>query len=160
MDLTGGAQRVLFREGAFTLLDLITALALFGILTAIAVPNWASQLPTYRLNGAARQVQSELHGIKSQAIAGNADFRVVFLSSNSYKIERKEGAEYKPTGEQRSLPDGIAFSAGTADPIRFSPRGTADSRTLKLCNGKREGKEIILSGSTGRVRVAGAVCSS
>ena len=159
MSLTG-AQQTLFRDSGFTLLDLITALALFGILTAIAVPNWASQLPTYRLNGAARQVQSELHGIKSQAIAGNADFRIVFLSSNSYKIERKEGAEYKPTGEQRRLPDGITFAGGTADPIRFSPRGTADSRTLKLCNGKHEGKEIILSGSTGRVRVAGGVCSS
>lgn len=157
MNLTVDKQ-ALFRDRAFTLLDLITAVALFGILTAIAVPNWASQLPTYRLNSAARQLQSELHRVKSQAVARNAHLRVVFLAPSAYRIERKDGAGYRSTGEEKTLPEGITFGGGNIGPIGFAPRGTADGGTVPLCNDKREGKNIIVSGSTGRVRVAGATC--
>jgi type II secretory pathway pseudopilin PulG len=152
------AHQALFRDGAFTLLDLITGLAICGVLAAIAVPNWASQLPTYRLNSAARQLQSELHWVKSQAVARSAHLRVVFLAPAAYRIDRKEGAGYRPAGEQKTLPEGITFGGGNIGPIGFAPRGTADGGTITLCNDKREGKNIIVSGSTGRVRVAGAAC--
>ena len=153
-----GAREALFRDSAFTLLDLITGLAICGALAAIAVPNWASQLPTYRLNSAARQLQSELHRVKSQAVARSAHLRVVFVVPSAYRIERKEGAAYRSTGEQKALPEGITFGDGNVRPIGFAPRGTADSATITLCNDKREGKNIIVSGSTGRVRVTGVTC--
>ena len=152
------AKRVLFEDRAFTLLDLVTGLAICGALAAIAVPNWASQLPTYRLNSAARQLQSELHRVKSQAVARSAHLRVVFLAPGAYRIEWKDGATYRSTGEQKTLPEGIAFGGGNIGPIGFAPRGTADGGTITLCNAKREGKNIVVSGSTGRVRVAGAAC--
>ena len=84
--------------------------------------------------------------------------RVVFLAPAAYRIERKEGAAYRSTGEQKPLPEGITFSGGNVGPIGFAPRGTADGGTITLCNDKREGKNIIVSGSTGRVRVTGATC--
>ena len=151
-------QRVLFRDCAFTLLDLITGLAICAALAAIAVPNWAALLPTYRLNSAARQLQSELHRVKSQAIARSAHLRVVFLTPRAYRIEQKDGAAYRSTGEQKTLPEGITFGGDGTGAIGFAPRGTADGGTITLCNDKREGKNIVVSGSTGRVRVAGATC--
>jgi type II secretory pathway pseudopilin PulG len=152
------AKRAVFEDRAFTLLDLVTGLAICGVLAAIAVPNWASQLPTYRLNSAVRQLQSEFHWVKSQAVARSAHLRVVFLAPSAYRIERKEGGGYRSTGEQKTLPDGITFGGGNIGPIGFAPRGTADSGTVTLCNDKREGKNVIVSGSTGRVRVTGATC--
>jgi Tfp pilus assembly protein FimT len=138
-------------------LDLLTALGLFAAMAAIAIPNLAGQLPTYRLNTAARQVQSELHRIKSQAVAHNANFRVVFLNPSLYRIERMSGS-YQSTGEQKALPEGIVYGNTSAADISFTPRGTANSDTVSLCNSRREGKNIIVFGGTGRIRVVSSPC--
>jgi Tfp pilus assembly protein FimT len=152
-------QSILSRESAFTLLDMIIALALLGILAAIAVPNLAGQLPTYRLNTAARQVQSELHRIKSQAVARNADFRAVFVPPSSYRIEKKTGtAAYEPTGENKTLPEGIFYGKVGAANISFTPRGTSTTGTIKLCNSRHEGKNLIVFGGTGRIRIEREIC--
>lgn len=152
-------QSILSRESAFTLLDMITALALSGILAAIAIPNLAGQLPTYRLNTAARQVQSELHRIKSQAVAQNTEHRAVFLPPSSYRIEKKIGATtYASTGEIKPLPDGIIYGNASAKNISFTPRGTSTGDTIKLCNSRREGKNVIVFSGTGRIRVVSERC--
>lgn len=83
----------------FTLLELIVALAIFSVLAAIAIPTWSTLIPTYALNSAARQVQSELHRTKSRAVAENTHFRVVF-SAASYKIQKHNGFRF---GELRKL---------------------------------------------------------
>ena len=153
------SQLLFSRESAFTLLDMITALALSGILAAIAIPNLADQLPTYRLNTAARQVQSELHRIKSQAVAQNTEHRAVFLPPSSYRIERKIGATtYASTGEIKPLPEGIVYGNASAKDISFTPRGTSTSDTIRLCNSRREGKNVVVFGGTGRIRIASQSC--
>jgi Tfp pilus assembly protein FimT len=138
---------------------MIIALALSGILGAIAIPNLAGQLPTYRLNAAARQIQSELHRIKSQAVAQNTEHRAVFLPPSSYRIERKIGTTtYASTGEIKPLPDGIIYGNASAKNISFTPRGTSTNDTIKLCNSRREGKNVVVFGGTGRIRVASERC--
>ena len=148
----------MLQNRAFTLLVLVMALAIFGILAGIAIPNWAAQLPTYRLNSAVRQVQSELHRIRSQAVAGNKDFRVVFVTPALYRIEKNMGSGYEPTGESRALPDGIAYGNASVGLISFTPRGTSNGGTIRLCNNKREGKSIVVLSSTGRIRVVSGAC--
>ena len=138
---------------------MITAVALSGILASIAIPNLADQLPTYRLNTAARQVQSELHRIKSQAVAQNTEHRAVFLLPSSYRIERKIGATtYASTGEIKPLPEGIVYGNASAKNISFTPRGTSTSDTIRLCNSRREGKNVVVFGGTGRIRIASQSC--
>jgi type II secretory pathway pseudopilin PulG len=146
------------RSWGFTLLDLITGLGIFIALAAIAIPNLGAQLPAYRLNSAVRQVQSELNRIKSQAISNNAEFRAVFLAPSRYRIEKKIGGAYQPTGENKVLPDGISYANGSAALISFTPRGTSSSDTIKLCNSRREGKNIVVFGGTGRVRIVNGAC--
>lgn len=138
---------------------MITALALSGILAAIAIPNLAGHLPAYRLNAAARQVQSELHRIKSQAVAQNTEHRAVFLPPSSYQIEKKIGSTaYEPTGENKTLPEGIFYGRVGAANISFTPRGTSTTGTIKLCNGRHEGKNLIVFGGTGRIRIEREIC--
>ena len=97
-----------FCHRGFSLTEILVAIAIMSILAAIAVPNWSTLLPTYALNSAARQVQSELHKTKSRAVAENRDFHLVF-SSTSYKIQRHKGSRYEDTGENKPLPEGIFF---------------------------------------------------
>lgn len=141
-------------EVGFTLLEVILAMALFSILAAIALPNWTALVPGFRLNGAARQIQSEFHRTKARAVSGNTDLRLVFASRN-YVIERKNGASWETTGENKPLPDGIDIRSVTVSGLGFTPRGTptpGTGGTVKLCNGTGVGKNIVV-GSTGRVRI-------
>jgi Tfp pilus assembly protein FimT len=141
-------------EVGFTVLEVVLAMALCSILAAIAIPNWTALLPGFRLSGAGRQIQSELHRTKARAVSGNTDFRLVFASTN-YAIERRNGASWEGTGEKKPLPDGIEVRSVTVSSLGFTPRGTptpGTGGTVKLCNGTGGGRNVVV-GSTGRVRI-------
>ena len=135
----------------FTLIEIVFVLAIFAVLTAIALPNWSTLLPDYNLKAAARQVQSELHRIKSQAVSQNATFQLVFSAT---------GDNYTVQGIIKSLPEGIDIRNSTT--IAFTPRGTATftpDGTVKLCNNKNAGYNVAVS-DTGRIQVcAPSVCN-
>lgn len=148
------------RAGGFTLTEIIVALAIIAILTAIAIPNWSTLLPTYALNSAARQVQAELHRLKSRAVAENANFRLVF-SGTTYTLEKYSGGSYSATGNSGTLPDGITLADASATTVGFTSRGMSidsSEQTITLCNVKNSGKNIVLS-DTGRIRIDDASCS-
>lgn len=154
-------QLFIRRQEGFTLTEILVAMAIMSILAAIAIPNWSTLLPNYALNSAARQVQSELHKLKSRAVAENANFRLVFSATTyTYSMEKYSGSSYTATGETRTLPTGITL-AGTSDPtLGFTSRGTSiDStdKTVKLCNIKSSGKNVVLS-DLGRIRIDDASC--
>src|SRR5215471_14652449 len=56
----------------FSLAELVIGIVVFGILAAIAVPQFLAFRPKNRLNGAARQVYSELMWARSKAVNDNA----------------------------------------------------------------------------------------
>ena len=155
-------MRLLFirRQEGFTLTEILVVVAIFSILAAIAIPNWGTLLPTYALNSAARQVQSELHRLKSRAVSENADFRLVF-SGTTFSMEKYSGGSYTATGETRTLPDGITLASTSDTILGFTSRGTSldigSDKTVKLCNIKSAGKNIVLS-DTGRIRIDNASC--
>lgn len=136
----------------FTLEEILVVVAILSILAAIAVPNWSTLLPTYALNSATRQIQSELHRTKSRAVAENRDFRLVF-SSTSYKIQRHKGSRYEDTGENKPLPEGIFLGNSSVKTLSFASRGTSNGGTVRLCNSNGVGKNIRVQSSTGRTRV-------
>ena len=147
------------QQDGFTLVEILVALTIIGILSAIAVPNWNTLLPTHALNGASRQVQSELHKLKSRAVAENARFHLVF-STSSYSIEKYSGGSWTATGENKPLPEGITLASTSDTTLGFTSTGTStDStdKTVKLCNIKGAGKNVILS-DIGRVGIVNATC--
>ena len=134
------------RSEGFSIVEVIVALALMGILTAIALPNWHSLLPTYALNNSVRQVQSELHNLKMRAAAENVGFQLVYSQgANGYTVQRdSKTLATKPIAEGTSITkDGV---------ITFSPRGTAGANRVRLRNTAGVCKQVIVS-ATGRVRV-------
>lgn len=132
------------------MIEIVFVLAIFAVLTAIAVPNWGTLLPDYNLKAAARQVQSELHRIKSQAISENVTYQLVFSASgDNYTVQRVAGST--TTLGIKGLPEGIDLQSSIT--VAFNARGIASSSgTVKLCNNKNAGYNVAVS-DTGRIQI-------
>jgi prepilin-type N-terminal cleavage/methylation domain-containing protein len=134
------------RGFGFSVIELLTVLAVMGIVVGIALPGWNRLLPSYHLSSSARQVQSELHNIRMRAAAENIPFQFVYVEGASDYTILKEGKN----GQTKSLPEGISVSkTGT---ISFSPRGTAGANRVRLRNGDGSCQQVVVS-PTGRVRI-------
>jgi prepilin-type N-terminal cleavage/methylation domain-containing protein len=133
-------------QHGYSLIELVVAVALAGILAAIALPSWNKLLPSYQLDSSARQFQSELHNIKMRAATENVGFQLVYANgAAAYTIQRDSAVLVT-----KPLPAGvIVTSAGT---ISFSPRGTASANRIRLRSSDGMCKQIVVS-PTGRVRI-------
>ena len=130
----------------FSLVEIVVALALMGIVLAFALPGWSKLLPSYHLGSAARQIQSELHNIKMRAAAENVPFQLAYADASAvYTIQR----DLSPV-VTKPLSEGIVITkAGT---VSFSPRGTASANRVRLRNQSGQCKQVVIS-PTGRVRI-------
>ncbi|MFQ5849168.1 MAG: GspH/FimT family pseudopilin [Candidatus Binatia bacterium] len=138
----------------FTLLHVLVAIAILSTLAAIAVPNWGTLLPGYRLNSAARQVATELQSARNRAMAEYRRFKVVFDTATTFTVQREQtpGLEdYAVSSGPKSLPSGIT-AAFTGTPV-FQPRGDASQAvTITLTNSKGDTRQAVVS-LTGRVDI-------
>jgi type IV fimbrial biogenesis protein FimT len=66
-------------EAGFTLTELITIIAIIGVLVSIAIPTFSVWLPNYRLRSAARDLYSNLQMAKLGAVKQNKEWAVVFV---------------------------------------------------------------------------------
>lgn len=139
-------MKTLSREDAFSTIELLVAMAIMGILVAIALPNWHNLRSSYALNSSTRQIQSELHNIKMRAAAENAGFQLAYLQDASeYTIQR----DSKPL-QTKSIAEGTSITkAGT---IAFSPRGTAGANRVRLRSANGTCRQIVVT-AMGRVRI-------
>jgi len=130
----------------FSVVELIAAVALMGIVAVIGAPHWMGLSPTYSLNNSVRQIQSELHSIKMRAATEGVAFQMTYSQgATAYTIKRDaQTVVTKPIAEGTMIiKDGM---------ISFSPQGTAGANRVRVRNGVGICKQIVVS-ATGRVRV-------
>jgi len=135
----------LHSQHGVSLIELVVAVALVSIMTAIALPSWNKLLPSYQLDSSVRQFQSELHLIKMRAIAENVSFQLVYSNgADAYTIQKESTiVAMKP------MPTGVVVTNNGT--ITFSSRGTAAANRIKLRSSDGTCKQVVVS-PTGRIR--------
>ncbi len=73
------------KNKGFTLLEMMTVIAIVAIVSAIAIPNLISYATTYRLRSAARDVYSNLQEARTKAVQQNTRWAVNF-SAAGYQV--------------------------------------------------------------------------
>ncbi len=87
------------RQGGFSLLELLIVMGMIVILTAVAVPLFLTNIPKYRLRGAARMVVGDFQLAKLEAVKRNCNVEISFTPGTynanggvgSYKIVEMAG---------------------------------------------------------------------
>ena len=72
------------KESGFTLVEVMIVIAVFGIMSAIAIPSFMSLLPGMRLNGSARDIFVTMNLARMQAVAKNSTGNIKFNSATTY----------------------------------------------------------------------------
>ncbi len=134
---------------SFTILELTIVLAVLGLMTLLAIPNYQTFMTQRRLNGAARQVMSDLVAARMQAITLSRAVRIEFSLdySDCYTLDAAESALRKNI--QANYYDVMVKASLT--PLIFHPDGAASNLVIKVCNAR--GDKTITISRVGRIKI-------
>ena len=142
----------------FTLIELMIVIAIMGIMTAMAVPSYQTFIAQRRLNGAARQVMSDLMAARMKAVSQTNKIKVFFLDNHRYMIlDDDDNDGTADTGEATQTKDiqtdyyDVTFNPIPGTNPVFQPRGTASNMTIILANST--GTKTITISTAGRVKI-------
>jgi len=143
----------------FTLAELLTVVAVMGIMSAIAIPSFLSFQPAMRLNGATREVFSKLNHARAQAVEDNRTYKVVVPDNHTITTWIDTNADdnvdiiESPDANDIQLNySDVTIAVSNNTPIQFNSRGTTNgARTYTLTRGSST-KTITVS-VTGNVKI-------
>lgn len=142
----------------FTLVELMLGIAIIGVLMAVLAPNVLSQMPRYRLNGAARQVLGELMAARMKAVNENSLVKVFFQDTHRYTIcavPNSHSALNACTGTvtNRDIQSAYRHVTLTANnnPVFLSRGRATNMATITLANAS--GSKNITISISGRIKI-------
>lgn len=150
------------RESGFTLVEMMFAMLLFGIIVAIGVAPYRNYRLAQAHVGTTRSIVAALRNAQITAVAENATYRVRFgPNGKTWRLERVNGSTFTQVGPTyRVSDDGLKMrdlsfrqSDGTVDRhAYFYPRGSASKGSLVVERGGRDKVyTITVEGLTARV---------
>jgi prepilin-type N-terminal cleavage/methylation domain-containing protein len=107
MNVQTGKQH---RQSGYSLAELLTVVAMVGIISMVALPTFLKVIPQYRIRGAASEISASLRLIRSKAVSTRSSWRMTVDPTNDeYWLEANTGGTWSPIGEDgRTLPTGSA----------------------------------------------------
>lgn len=143
------------KQEGHTLMELMVGLAVTGIISALAIPNFLTLNSVVQIHSATEEVASELRLARQLAIAHRDRVRITFdLEQQALVVQSINGSEVTPHHVYRYADKGVAIEEPSTGPeILFHPSGrSATATTIHLRN--KEGQtQTVTVGITGRVSI-------
>ena len=155
------------RHHGFSLLELLFAIVLLGILTGLATLQLGPLFQRMSVSNGARQVATDLQLVRMQAVAHNRRLRVTFQTgASTYRVEKRENGRWfghrlhthdrtRAGGGKIQLPASVVVAtANSRGDVIFVPRGHVDGgMTLTLTSQDGQFTKRIVINLAGRVRI-------
>jgi len=112
---------------AFTLIELLLAIAVFGILVAMVIPSFSQLIKKQKLEQGAEQVKNDLRVAQNRALTGTqqdqySGWGLKFVAgSSSYNFcgQTDSGCVVGSEMSNQDLPQGLVFRAISTDTFSF-----------------------------------------
>jgi prepilin-type N-terminal cleavage/methylation domain-containing protein len=158
-------KRLLLRHNGYTMIELMSVVAMIGILAAMAVPVFLSMTPRLNLKSDARNSLNYLRLARSRAVAENSQYGVFFDAGNDrliYFMDTNDPASAIYDAGQDSVLDstitlhhGVSYNSVSfaSNSVVFLPNGSAsESGTIVLDHAETSRTYTInVLASTGKV---------
>ena len=108
----------------FSLLELLVAIVIFGVLATIATPNAISWLRTAQFHSAVREVKSTIDGMRMFNVENNAQSDITFVGNNRFQTDKLERTTNTHDIHWHSVDETVDVSFNN-NPLRYNARGMA-----------------------------------
>ena len=140
------------KNQGYTLIEVMTVIALIAIVSSIVIPNVIGWMPRYRLRSGAEEIQSTLQLARLGAIKQNTSATVTFDTAN-HTFQAMVSGQMIKSGK---MPAGVIIDSITSpsSQIQFDSRGLANESTgLILVKNNQGGIKTIAVNIVGNSRI-------
>lgn len=141
-------------QGGFTIVEMMMALAVLGVLVAAAVPSFQSTMARARLEGAVNLLAIDLQYARSESIRRRTTATLTAaVGGGSYTITYVDPADSGSTLTLKTVAMPADVSVSATGAVTFSSlRGLGNARTFTLTSSRTSEQLQVATNAAGRVQ--------
>ncbi len=135
-----------WRARGFTLIEVMTVVAVLAVFAAIALPSFGRYVADAELQSASGELQSFLSAARADALTRRISTKVAPSGMATWNL-----TESGTVTRTYSLPASVSAVSSVASGIEFLPDGTATAATLTLTSSRTTTRYVLQANAGGHV---------